>query len=468
MLGLGSDFGPLGLGRLGLELDVNDAFLQREADRLRLCRAHRILRRRRFEDLRRCEGESVRLLGLLLALRLRLSFGRLRRRIGALQGLLRESLLSRRSGPWPWPGPQLSFPRPLPLGASIKNGRWIRLPLAQTLGVQRCRSSLPHTAGQSLSKSRAKPSVSDTLLCSIRSQSGRFTSFGRPLSAANTRISTPLRVKSLWLRCISSMDAQCWKISPSSSAPSSPNRLLKSFKIFSCWDFLQMSTMSGTDFDVKSLREKSISSYPLPFSRAMRTRSLSRSRRPDCRKTCGPLLGPGSGSHWAIGLALLLRLRALGGASAATLDLPAGRSPMSGLDLNALVIVPDISVALSKPSAPSSLDPSASGSFLSSTWPGSCFGELTDFASFSPWTAMPSFPGRPQVMAECTCHGHSLTKPLISNCAGSPSTSRSLGGPASTGSPRSSCATRLVKFMPGRVHRVPSLFSTCLKLAPCS
>jgi len=316
MLGLGSDFGPLGLGRLGLELDVNDAFLQREADRLRLCRAHRILRRRRFEDLRRCEGESVRLLGLLLALRLRLSFGRLRRRIGALQGLLRESLLSRRSGPWPWPGPQLSFPRPLPLGASIKNGRWIRLPLAQTLGVQRCRSSLPHTAGQSLSKSRAKPSVSDTLLCSIRSQSGRFTSFGRPLSAANTRISTPLRVKSLWLRCISSMDAQCWKISPSSSAPSSPNRLLKSFKIFSCWDFLQMSTMSGTDFDVKSLREKSISSYPLPFSRAMRTRSLSRSRRPDCRKTCGPLLGPGSGSHWAIWLALLLRLRTNGGASA--------------------------------------------------------------------------------------------------------------------------------------------------------
>lgn len=314
---LGSDFGDLldegsgvALGLGWLELDVSDAFLRREADRLRLCRAHRaLLRRRRFEDLCCGEGESVRLRrGLLLALRLRDSFASLRRRIGAL-GLLRESLLSRR-GPGP-PGPQPSLPLPLPLGASIKNGRWIRLPLAQTLGVQRCRSSLPHTAGQSLSKSRAKPSVSDTLLCSIRSQSGRFTSFGRPLSAANTRISTPLRVKSLWLKCTSSMDVQCWKISPSSSAPSSPNRLLKSFKILSCWDFLQMCTMSGTDFDVKSLRDKSISSYPLPCSR-MRTRSLSRRRRPDCRKTCGPPLIPGSGSHWAIGLALLRRLCALG------------------------------------------------------------------------------------------------------------------------------------------------------------
>ena len=142
---------------------------------------------------------------------------------------------------------------------------------AQTLGVQRCRSSLPHTAGQSLSKSRAKPSVSDTLLCSIRSQKWTLHILWQAPVSSHTRISTPLRVKSLWLRCISSMDAQCWKISPSSSAPSSPNRLLKSFKIFSCWDFLQMSTMSGTDFDVKSLREKSISSYPLPFSRAMRT-----------------------------------------------------------------------------------------------------------------------------------------------------------------------------------------------------
>lgn len=144
----------------------------------------------------------------------------------------------------------------------MKKGRWIRRPLTQARGVQRCRSSRAQTEAKERSMLRAKSSVRSTRLCSRRSQSGLGPPpRGSSRSAAAMMVSTPLCVRLLWLMCTSSMCWQARKISRKSSPAASSSWLLNSLRIRRSGQRLHSSTMAPMLRDVMPFRERSNSVY---------------------------------------------------------------------------------------------------------------------------------------------------------------------------------------------------------------